>query len=407
MVVSPFPPSTATPGDGRIVATLTPSGEPGLAVVSYQYPLKLIAPQTGAGLGTLGAAGDASSNGDSTRRRSALVFLLSYGGGLVAGDQVNLAIEVQRGARLSLVTQGTTKVFKATGEGRDAPVTVPTRQNLTMTVAPGAGLCLLPDPVQPFAESLYEQVQVVRLDETMETTGSSSSSSSSSGTAPRQLPSLCLLDWVTQGRAARGENWSFTSWKGRNEVWIETTGFAGAGAGTGVGDGKDTDRGSPRRRSRLLVRDAVMLAAGYLDGGPALSDTALRDSLQGLAVFGTLILRGPLVDALGQFFMHEFDALPRLGGRDFRDTDDKDAPALASAEAGPGTTLSLAAWRAERLRLEHMHGVLWSAAAVRGCVVVKFGARSVEGGRLWIGAMLQREGSVATAFGEEALMCVR
>ncbi|CAK7271201.1 hypothetical protein SEPCBS57363_004496 [Sporothrix epigloea] len=372
MVISPFPPSTATPGDGRIVACLTPNGEPGLAVVSYQYPLKLIAPPTGAGLGTLGRAAAGQSDeakDDVARRKSALVFLLSYGGGLVAGDQVSLTIEVQRDARLSLVTQGTTKVFKTTGDGRKAPVTVPTRQNLTMKVAPGAGLCLLPDPVQPFAESLYEQVQVVRLDEKDR----------------GKLPSLCLLDWVTQGRAARGENWSFTSWKGRNEVWIETGG----------------DNDVPRR-NRLLVRDSVMLAAGYLDD-TALPETVLRESLQGLAVFGTLILRGPMVDALGQFFMSEFDALPRLGGRDFRDKNEADVPKTAVA----GTELSLEAWQAERLRLERMHGVLWSAAAVRGCVVVKFGARSVEGGRLWIGAMLQREGSVAAAFGDESLMCVR
>ncbi|CAK7563744.1 MAG: hypothetical protein SEPTF4163_001620 [Sporothrix epigloea] len=372
MVVSPFPPSTATPGDGRIVACLTPNGEPGLAVVSYQYPLKLIAPPTGAGLGTLGRAAverPTELKDDVTRRKSALVFLLSYGGGLVAGDQVNLTIEVQRDARLSLVTQGTTKVFKMTGDGRKAPVTVPTRQNLTMAVAPGAGLCLLPDPVQPFAESMYEQVQVVRLDE--KDWG--------------KLPSLCLLDWVTQGRAARGENWSFTSWKGRNEVWIETGG----------------DYGFPTR-NRLLVRDSVMLAAGYLDDTP-FPETVLRESLQGLAVFGTLILRGPVVDALGQFFMSEFDALPRLGGRDFRDKNEADIPKTAA----DGTALSLEAWQAERLRLERMHGVLWSAAAVRGCVVVKFGARSVEGGRLWIGAMLQREGSVAAAFGDESLMCVR
>jgi hypothetical protein len=245
-----------------------------------------------------------------------------------------------------------------------------------MRVAPGAGLCLLPDPVQPFADSVYEQVQVVRLEER-------------DGAAA----SLCLLDWVTQGRAARGENWSFTSWKGRNEVWLEGAGSAGA------------ERGSTR--TRLLVRDAVMLAPGYLVGGPSSSSfppssstPTLRDSLHGLAVFGTLILRGLLVDALGRFFLSEFDALPRLGARDFRDAD-------AAPSSPSPTAASLEAWRADRLRQEEVQGVLWSAAAVRGCVVVKFGARSVEGGRLWIGSMLQREGSVAAAFGDEALMCVR
>lgn len=400
-MLSPFPPSTATPGDGRIVANLTPNGEPGLGVVSYQYPLKLIAPTTGAGLGTLGPTGaevvsDDKNEANPARRTSALVFLLSYGGGLVAGDQVNLKIEVEAGARLSLVTQGTTKVFKATGDGRAAPVATPTRQNLTMDVAPGGGLCLLPDPVQPFAESVYEQVQIVRLDERGTT-------SNISGTDTKaKAPSLCLLDWVTQGRAARGENWSFSSWKGRNEVWIET-------GGADDKDKKTTDAKPIPHRNRLLVRDSVMLAPGYLDTGVASlpssspsstsSETALRDSLQGLAVFGTLILRGPLVDAAGTFFLEEFAALPRLGGRDFRDAETPTAPTK--------DTESLDAWRAERLRLETAQGVLWSAAAVRGCVVVKFGARSVEGGRLWIGSMLQREGSVAAAFGDEALMCVR
>ncbi len=382
---SPFPPSTAAPGEGRIVAARTPNGEPGLEVVAYQYPLKLIAPTTGAGLGTVGqgAVEDDGAVAGPARKKSALVFLLSYGGGLVAGDQVTLAIEVRAGARLSLVTQGTTKVFKARGDAGGSSSSAgsagsgpspPTRQTLTMHVAPGAALCLLPDPVQPFADSVYEQVQVVRLQQ-------AAADGKEEADAGAQ-PSLCLLDWVIQGRAARGENWSLASWKGRNEVWLTAR-------------GPGTDGGSPKN-DRLLVRDAVMLAPGYLNGGSG-NATPLRDALHGLAVFGTLILRGPLVDALGRFFLGEFAALPRLGARDFRDSDAPDTAASSSADR----------WRADRLRLEQAHGVLWSAAAVRSCVVVKFGARSVEGARLWIGSMLQREGSVATAFGDEALMCVR
>ena len=52
-------------------------------------------------------------------------------------------------------------------------------------------------------------------------------------------------------------------------------------------------------------------------------------------------------------------------------------------------------------------GVLWSAANVRGCVVVKFGAKTVEAGREWIGSMLDHEGSIASEFGDKALMCLR
>ncbi|EFX01009.1 urease accessory protein [Grosmannia clavigera kw1407] len=364
-MASPFPASSSTPGTGRIVVGISPNGEPSVEILSYQYPLKLLSPSSGGG-----------GSSDSPKRKSALVFLLSYGGGLVAGDQVNLAVEMRPHARLSLVTQGTTKVFKAppvqpSGSMADLVVT---RQNLEMRVAAGAALCLLPDPVQPFADSVYEQLQVVRL-----------AAGSRDGT---EAASLCLLDWVTQGRAARGENWSFTRWQGRNEIWVE----------------EQLDDASISK-SRLLVRDAVILVPEMIDGGlsalaPA-SDyafprsTVLRDSMHGLAVVGTLILRGPLVEALGRFFLAEFAAQPRLGARDFHES------------SGPGPALEPAVWRASRLQLELTHGVLWSAAAVRSCVVVKFGARSVEGGRLWIGGMLQREGSVAAVFGDQALMCVR
>lgn len=357
-MTSPFPASTAAPGAGRIVVGLLPSGESALEALSYQYPLKLIAPSARTALVRSGPA-DAADASATPANKSALVFLLSYGGGLVAGDQVNLAVDVRPHARLSIVTQGTTKVFKAPSVQADQPPVV-TRQRLHIRLAPGAALCLLPDPVQPFADSVYEQVQSVRMRCGDETTAAAS---------------LCLLDWVTQGRAARGENWSFTRWQGRNEVWAEAEAPPGA---------------------RLLLRDSVKLAAALLDGA---SPDPLRRAMHELAVAGTLLLRGPLVEELGAFFLAEFAALPRLGSRGFRDEQ------VASEAENAATTI--AAWRARRLQLEQTHGVLWSAASVRGCVVVKFGARTVEGGRLWIGSMLERQGTVAAVFGEQALMCVR
>ena len=44
MASSPFAPSTAKPGQGNIVLSLLPPNTPVLRDVSYQYPLKLIAP---------------------------------------------------------------------------------------------------------------------------------------------------------------------------------------------------------------------------------------------------------------------------------------------------------------------------------------------------------------------------
>lgn len=345
---SPFPASASAPGDGTITVKRLPNGHSHLECITYQYPLKLISPPR-----------------NHQQDKAVLVFLLSYGGGLVGGDTVNLTIEVQRDARLSIVTQGHTKIFKS------ATADIVTRQTLNVTIEDGAALCLLPDPVQPFAESVYEQTQIFRL------------------RGPGA--SLFLLDWVTQGRCARGEDWDLVRWVGRNEVWwchgdtaITTTTAKGPGSGSGSG--------------RLLVRDAVKL-----DGRASLSAAArdLRATMHGLGIFGTLILRGPLTRSLGEFFVAEFAALPRIGARDWRIEDAKQ-PAEDEEARDPHLV-----WREERLETERREKVLWSAASVRGCVVVKFGAATVEAGKLWIGSMLAKEGGVEEHFGDQALMCVR
>ncbi|KAI1503578.1 UreD urease accessory protein-domain-containing protein [Biscogniauxia marginata] len=330
-MMSPFPKSSSKPGEGRIVVKLSPNKVSALENITYQYPLKLISPSSSAEQG------------------SVLVFLLSYGGGLVGGDRVNLSVEVQPNARLSIVTQGHTKVFQSVTPD------IVTRQKLQVDIRRGAALCLLPDLVQPFERSVYEQIQIFKL-----TSGAS----------------LCLLDWVTQGRTARGENWSLTRWVGRNEVWTSTE----------AGDLK----------SRLLVRDAVIL-----DGAPGPTQSqSLRDSMHGHAIIGTLVLRGPMTKSLGEFFLAEFSALPRLGARDFRSTE-----AREKEEAAPRSSLDR--WRAARLEQEKDMEILWSAANIRGCIVVKFGAATVEAGRNWIASMLLQEGSIERNFGEQALMCVR
>lgn len=153
-MTSPFPKSSSLPGEGHIVVRLLPNNVSALESITYQYPLKLISPAS------------------TTEQGSVLVFLLSYGGGLVGGDKINLSIDVQPRAKLSIVTQGHTKIF------RSATPDIVTRQNLNVEIKDGAALCLLPDPVQPFESSIYEQIQIFKL-----TTGGS----------------LCLLDWVTKG----------------------------------------------------------------------------------------------------------------------------------------------------------------------------------------------------------------
>ena len=95
--------------------------------------------------------------------------------------------------------------------------------------------------------------------------------------------------------------------------------------------------------------------------------------------------------------MSEFKALPRIGGRKWD----------SGSESGEEDTDASFVRRATRHRQETIDGVLWSAASVRGCVVVKFGARELEGGRRWVRSMLVEEGTVVREFSERALLCLR
>jgi urease accessory protein len=329
-MASPFPFSSSSPGEGKLVVELAPQKISALSTMTFQYPLKLISPSP------------------TSHQKSLLVFLLTYGGGLVGGDQVHLSITVKKGSKLSIVTQGHTKIFKS--PSRD----VVTRQTLNVNIENGASICLLPDPVQPFEESAYQQSQIFNIAEN---------------------GSICLLDWVSAGRTARGEHWDFWSWRGRNEVWATR------------------ERGD---KARLLLRDNVILESQPTDS----KESTIKTKMHGLDIFGTLILRGPNVESAAAFFLTEFAAMPRIGARDFRSQDMKDtdsAIVLSHFEA----------WRSARLKQDAADGILWSAAKVRGCTVVKFGARTVEGARVWIGGMLKEEGSISKVFGEDAMMCVR
>lgn len=78
------------------------------------------------------------------------------------------------------------------------------------------------------------------------------------------------------------------------------------------------------------------------------------------------------------------------------------APNAAETEAE-----KRARWRKKRQEREKKDAVLWTAANVRGAVVIKFGAREVEGAKVWLGSMLQEEGTIAREFGPGGLMCVK
>lgn len=331
--ISPFAASTSAPGKGVIELSLLPPSKQVLTALTYQYPLKLITP-------------DPHRAPNELHDPVTVVFLLTYGGGLVGGDKINLRLHLADQTRLVLLTQGSTKIFKSPS------TTVTSGQALNATVGKGAALCYLPDPTQPFGDSVYEQRQTFCLD-------------------PNGASSLCVLDWVSEGRRARGESWKFHSWKGRNEVreLVPENNLPG----------------------RLLLRDSVILSeparAGQEDG--------LLERMNGMGVFGTVILYGPLFKRLGEYFLKEFSNQPRIGAKSWANEDSQNDKTLEEVR------------RDQRRVREQADAIVWTSAHVRGFVLVKIGAREVDGARRWLSEMIRQEGSVEKEFGHQALFCLR
>lgn len=71
-------------GGGRVTVALH-ANRAVLSELSYTYPLKLLSPYI--------------------QDATAIVYLLTYGGGLVGGDEVHLTVSVESGARLILLSQ--------------------------------------------------------------------------------------------------------------------------------------------------------------------------------------------------------------------------------------------------------------------------------------------------------------
>lgn len=242
------------PGTGAI--HLLPSGA--FAHLSYSYPLKLQSPIPA----------------PSSLRGLRVVYVLSYGGGLVSGDRVWISVLVEADASLVVLTQGTTKVFKRRPRGRLSSLAHPspalradpsphrldtTTQTLITRLLPRAALYLLPSPTVCFSRSRYTQRQRFELP--------------TEGTA-----TLVLLDWFTSGRekcATGTEEWDAERMEFYAEVWW--------GEKRGVGE-------------RIVLEDEKKTSSGP----PAASQqrTSYSSSLLPYTIYLTLLLTGPLVQTL-------------------------------------------------------------------------------------------------------------
>jgi len=122
---------------------------------------------------------------------AAWIYATTFGGGLVSGDSVHVDMELGPNTTTVFTTQSSTKVFR-TLEDHECS------QQLHARVENGALLAVAPDPLVCYRGAVYRQHNQIHLE---------------------PQANLVHIDWLTSGRAARGERWQFQQLKTRLEVY--------------------------------------------------------------------------------------------------------------------------------------------------------------------------------------------
>lgn len=258
-----MPPPPLEPGDGRIV-TIRSGDAVQLSELACRFPLKLLAVDSS---GAVSAAHSVNiENLDSAemeRTPVKHVYLLGYGGGLLASDRVRVDVQVGRDTGLALLTQGSTKVFRGKQSGKDSG----TAQELSYRIDPKGTLFVLPEPVVPFRDSRFTQSQRVTF----------------TGNENGKTGNLILLDWFTSGRASRGEKWEWDSFASRIEIYLSS-------------------HGSDDINEKLIFRDHTELSSESIDApGPR----CYAASLAPYPTHATFLLLGPAFQALSSLLLSE------------------------------------------------------------------------------------------------------
>ncbi len=121
------------------------------------------------------------------------VYMSSYGGGLLAGDETDLYIDLGPGSRCIVSSQASTKIYRN-------PDKLPCSQSIHARIANEAALVLAPEAISPFATSRYVQRQ--RFD--LESGGN-----------------LLLIDWLSSGRYETGERFAFDLYESRQSIYYD------------------------------------------------------------------------------------------------------------------------------------------------------------------------------------------
>jgi urease accessory protein len=250
------------------------------------YPLKLMVPAHLASFALPGGPSRAAAADVARVPRPVWCYIVSYGGGLVAGDAVAVSVRVGAGATAVLATQASTKVYHARGRATSdsTPAERAVRRSaavssVSASVGAGGLLAILPDPVIAFADARFRQRQRIVL---------------------AHGASLVLMDWCSSGRRARGEAWEFASYETRTEVMLAAAPVADADADAGAGACAD----APHAPHVPLLVDALRL-----EGAPA---SPLRSRMGRAHVVGVLILVGPRVAEHAAALLRDLSAFTAL-----------------------------------------------------------------------------------------------
>ncbi|MFT5123344.1 MAG: urease accessory protein [Kiritimatiellia bacterium] len=124
---------------------------------------------------------------------AAMVFLSSYGGGMVQGDTVRLRITCGERTRVFIGSQANNRVFKHL-DAQD------TQQVIHATVEAQALVVAIPDPLVMHAECRFRQTQSWTL---------------------ASDSSLVLADWIQSGRSDSGESFAYERWESDLRILID------------------------------------------------------------------------------------------------------------------------------------------------------------------------------------------
>lgn len=226
------------------------------------------------------------------RGPSVWAYLSSLGGGLVAGDETGMELELGERACCFVSTQASTKVYRN-------PASRPCSHWMQAKLAASSLLVHAPDPIQAFAGSSYTQRQRFLL---------------------QPGSGLVLVDWFCSGRPARGERWAFNRFQSRNEVFL---GDERVFIDSLLMDPAHGPLDGPHRMGRfnclaliLIIGDPLRAAAGRVLADVAAQPVKRRASLIGSASpvsHGALLrLAGEQVGDVGREIQRHLDFLPAL-----------------------------------------------------------------------------------------------